>query len=584
MQNDVTDVVGLLGVWASGSGPLYDQLALGIIRLIENGEMVVGAKLPPERELAKALAVSRTTIISAYTKMQELGWLERRQGAGTWVTRPMDDAQTVIDARDGATSYAVTRVLNAATQPAPGGIDLATAAFKDADAVGEVLAALAAEDLAVYGELGGYHPLGIPELRSAVATFLSERGVPTTLNQVVITTGVQQAAQLIFSVFAPTGQPVAVESPTWNCVLDILRMLGGVVLPMPVDDEGAVLDEIARLAHTSNLRAIWMTSGYHNPTGMEVSRARVHIAARLASETQTPVIEDLTLRDLGLGSSDAPYSVAHYAPTAPVISVGSLSKLLSPVLRLAYLRAPESIVRHIARQKTVWDNGTSLLPQIVASRLFEEWRTVAASRRAAIGENLAVAETALRKLLPDWSYRAPAGGMSLWVKLPHGDTRRFAQVAMREGVEVLPGSIFHRSFTGKLRGASICGSPSRAHAPKRSRGSRGWPAPGQGNDPGPPDSGSDPQPHTLLQKSADAMKRALPAAGIDSSIAKRLASCSTRSASLCTGDPPHRAADLCPRTLQGAPRRGNRGIDVHVACAGNFSHCLALLTHPWVSS
>lgn len=443
MQAESADLAGLLGLWASGAGPLYDQLALAVIRLVEGGDLLVGARLPPERELAKALAVSRTTIISAYAQLQEAGWVERRQGAGTWVTRPASDARSLLEGNDGRTSYAITRVLNAAVEPPLGVVDLATAAFKDANHVNRVLSALPAEDMADYGELGGYHPLGIPELRGAVATHLSQRGIPTTLNQVIITTGVQQAAHIIFSVFAPTGHPVAVESPTWNGVLDILRMLGGVVLPLPVDEEGVVLRDITRLGRTSNLRALWMSSGYHNPTGVEVSRARVQEAARLASDTRTPVIEDVTLRDLGVEPGDAPHTVAHYAPTAPVITVGSLSKLLCPILRLGYIRAPENVVRQLARQKTVWDNGTSLLPQIVATRLLSDWRTIAEERRHVAAINLSIATEAIRHLLPDWTFRTPDGGLALWATLPGGDSRQFAQRALRERVEILPGTIFH---------------------------------------------------------------------------------------------------------------------------------------------
>lgn len=444
MQSESTDLASLLGVWASGAGPLYDQLALAVVRLVESGDLLVGARLPPERELAKTLAVSRTTIISAYAKLQESGWLERRQGAGTWVTRPQEDLSRLIDVHDGRTSYAVTRILNAAMEPAPGVIDLATAAFKDARHVHRVLAGMTEEELADYGELGGYHPLGIPELRSAVATYLSQRGIPTALNQVVITTGVQQAAHIVFSLFAPTGHPVAVESPTWNCVLDILRMLGGVVLPLPVDDEGVVLRDIRRVGSSSNLRALWMTSGYHNPTGVEVARSRVSEAARLANDSQTTVIENISLRDLGLHGGDAPDTVAHYAPTGSVITVGSLSKLLSPVLRLGYVRAPVDIVRQLARQKTVWDNGTSLVPQIVAARLLPEWRESTGERRHAVADNLVTAAEAIARSLPGWSFRPPDGGLSLWVTLPEGgDALRFAQLAMRKGVEVLPGSIFH---------------------------------------------------------------------------------------------------------------------------------------------
>lgn len=443
MQDESVDLASLLNVWASGTGPLYDQLALAIVRLAESGDLVVGTRLPPERELARSLAVSRTTIISAYAKLQELGWLKRRQGAGTWISRPWEDPQLVIQADDGRTSYAVTRVLDAAVAPGPGVIDLATAAFKDGHHLSEVLSELTPQDVVGYGELGGYHPLGIPELRSAVADYLSQRGIPTALDQVIITTGVQQAVHIIFSVLAPAGRPVAIESPTWNCVLDILRMLGAVVVPMPVDAGGVELDEIATRAHSTNIRAVWMTSGYHNPTGAEVLESRVQRAARLTTAAQIPIVEDISLRDLGLSDREPPPTVAQCAPTAPVITVGSLSKLLSPALRLGYLRAQRDVIRQLARQKTVWDSGLSLLSQVVALRLLPHWRALTDERRRTAATNRAIATEAIRRALPDWTFRPPDGGLSLWVSIPDMDPRRFAQLAVRERVEILPGTIFH---------------------------------------------------------------------------------------------------------------------------------------------
>jgi DNA-binding transcriptional MocR family regulator len=452
MQDESADLAGLLNVWASGTGPLYDQLALAIVRLAESGDLVAGTRLPPERELAKALAVSRTTIISAYAKLQELGWLTRRQGAGTWISRPREDPRLLIQADDGRTSYAVTRVLDAAVAPGPGVIDLATAAFKDGHHLHEVLSGLTPQDVVGYGELGGYHPLGIPELRAAVADYLSHRDIPTTLDQVIITTGVQQAVHIVFSVLAPAGHPVAVESPTWNCVLDILRMLGAVVVPMPVDEGGVRLDEISARTHSTNIRAVWMTSGYHNPTGVEVLEARVRHAARLTAATQIPIVEDISVRDLGLGDHEPPPTVAQCAPTAPVITVGSLSKLLSPALRLGYLRAQPDVVRQLARQKTVWDNGVSLLSQVVALRLLADWRSLTDERRRSSAANCAIATEAIRRALPDWGFRPPDGGLSLWVTIPDMDPRRFAQLAIRERVEILPGTIFH---WGELPTSSI---------------------------------------------------------------------------------------------------------------------------------
>lgn len=91
------DIANALADWASGDGPLYSRLAAGIRRAVQRGALPIGTRLPPERRLAQSLAVSRSTVVAAYEQLKSEGWLESRQGSGTWIRRPRRDWEHVLD-------------------------------------------------------------------------------------------------------------------------------------------------------------------------------------------------------------------------------------------------------------------------------------------------------------------------------------------------------------------------------------------------------------------------------------------------------------------------------------------------------
>ncbi|WP_283133396.1 PLP-dependent aminotransferase family protein [Rhizohabitans arisaemae] len=432
----------VLGIWARGTGPLYDRLALAIQRRIESGDVPIGTRLPSERALAKSLSVSRTTVINAYARLDDLGWLERRQGAGTWVARRV---ASPADPQDPAVketrSYAVLRVLRAALEPAPGVIDLAAAAFKDADGVVDALAATTPEEIVANGELGGYLPLGFPVLRDAVAVHLSGLGIPTLPGQVVVTTGVQQSTALLFTALARERNLVAIETPTWNGTIDLLRHLGMAALPLPPACGDDFAASAARVAGTRRPGLIWLTSGFHNPTGLRLTGAHAKAIAELAAEIDVPIVENATLLEYRLGAQPG-HTVAQHAPDGPIITVGSLSKTLSPGLRLGWIRAPRSVVTRIARLKSLLDSGASLIPQLVATRLLARSHEIVGERRQRLQANCRIMDAGLSAELPEWTWRRPDGGMALWAELPRGTGLNFAHVAARYGVEVVPGSVF----------------------------------------------------------------------------------------------------------------------------------------------
>ena len=160
--------------------------------------------------------------------------------------------------------------------------------------------------------------------------------------------------------------------------------------------------------------------------------------ARIAVELGVPVIDDGTLADLVLDGAPPPL-IASFAPDAPVLTIGSLSKLMWPGLRIGWVRAPEPIVERLARLKSANDLGSPLLTQAIAVRLLGVLDEARRLRKLELKPRRDVMADLLKDHLPDWNFRLPAGGLFFWVKLPVGDSREFAQVALRHGVLILPG-------------------------------------------------------------------------------------------------------------------------------------------------
>jgi DNA-binding transcriptional MocR family regulator len=123
-----------------------------------------------------------------------------------------------------------------------------------------------------------------------------------------------------------------------------------------------------------------------------------------------------------------------------VLTIGSLSKLVWPGLRLGWIRAPEPIIQRLARLKSAMDLASPITTQAVAARLFGALDVVRALRRQQLKPRRDLLASLLGERIPEWTFRVPHGGLFLWVELPSGDAREFAQFAVRHGVVALPGS------------------------------------------------------------------------------------------------------------------------------------------------
>lgn len=433
------DIVAALADWANGDGPLYGRLAAGVRGAVQRGALPVGTRLPPERRLAQALAVSRSTVVAAYEQLKTEGWLDSRQGSGTWISRPRGDWEQVGADDERLADLGRTDVLR---HVAPGPVIALTAAAVAADPLVVELSAELPRSLAAMEQRHGYAPVGIEVLREAIAARLSRQGLPTAPQQVLVTSGAQQAIFLAALSYVRPGDSVVVENPGYPGALDAFRAVNARVRPLALDDDGGRRDLLDELLGRSGARLAYLVPTFHNPTGIVMSAGRRREIARIVREHRVPLLEDDVLRGTDLAGEPLPPPIAASDPDGFVLNLGSMSKVFWAGLRVGWLRAPEHVVARLAKLKGAVDIGTPLAEQVLAAHLLARADEVIARRRAALAARLDLLDQLLSDLLPEWTYVRPRGGLSLWVKLPHGDAGEFAQVALRHGVSIVPGAVF----------------------------------------------------------------------------------------------------------------------------------------------
>jgi DNA-binding transcriptional MocR family regulator len=162
--------------------------------------------------------------------------------------------------------------------------------------------------------------------------------------------------------------------------------------------------------------------------------------ARLAEELHVPVLEDNTLGDIVLSAAPPP-PIGAFTSEGTVLSVGSMSKLFWAGLRVGWIRAGETPLSRLIHQKVVSDMGSSVPSQCLAAHVLAQSEKVKRARKKEVTATLDLFERLIGEHLPGWTFRRPQGGLVLWAKMPHGDAAELAQVALRHGVSIVPGSL-----------------------------------------------------------------------------------------------------------------------------------------------
>src|SRR5437588_1917956 len=288
------DVLRLLaeeiGDWSGGSGPLYRQLATAIARAVERGAVAHGSRLPAERALAAAISVSRGTAVAAYDQLVAEGLIERRRGSGTYA---IGRGSLALPAgREG--SALVARLVDRSARPTDV-IDLSISVLHDAQALPPV--GVTSTDLIGVAPDTGYSPWGLVGLRTAVADLLDTWGLPTRPEQVVITTGAQQAISIAAACWVRPGDVVVVDDPTYPGAVSAFTAAGAELIGVPVDSRGVRVDAL-RSALADRPALVYLQSTLHSPTGVVLAEGRRDAIATLLAEARVPLVEDIALAGL----------------------------------------------------------------------------------------------------------------------------------------------------------------------------------------------------------------------------------------------------------------------------------------------
>ncbi|MCW2776335.1 MAG: GntR family transcriptional regulator, partial [Frankiales bacterium] len=384
----------LLPEWrgAAPGRPGYAALAAAVRALVLDGRVAVGARLPAERDLAGQLGVSRTTVTAAYDALRASGHAVSRQGAGTFAALPAGARASWSDAGPGLLDLAL-----ASPEPLPGLVEGALER--------------AAPRLARHLRATGYVPPGLPELREALAARCTARGVPTTADQVLVTSGAMGALALAGRLLAP-GDRVLADGPTYPNALEALRAGGGRVASVPLLPDGWDVEAHAAAYRQVGPTLAYLVADFHNPTGLVLDAPGREALVAAAARNGVSLLVDETLADLALEGQQLPPPVAAYDEDGRVLTVGSMSKSHWGGLRVGWLRGPADVVARLVEARAAVDLAPPVLDQLVALELLAD-DTAVARRQRQVAERRDVALEALGAQLPDWEVRRPAGGLSL---------------------------------------------------------------------------------------------------------------------------------------------------------------------------
>lgn len=420
-------IAALLGTF--DRAPAYRGLAEGLRVLVTDGRVPVGARLPSERELTDALAVSRTTVARAYAELRDHGYLVSRQGSGSVASLP------------AGRGHRGDHLLPPGDLPADK-IDLTCAAPLPGPGV---LAAYerAVAELPGYLAGTGYYPSGLAVLREAVARSYEARGLPTSPDQVMITPGALAGVAIAARALLSTGGRAVTESPTYPNAIATLTATGARLVGSDVslrgDDATAVAGLVATVRQVAP-RAAYLIPDFHNPTGAlmpDIGRQEVaHALAALG----TAAIVDESMVGLALDGQVMPLPFASYAPDT--VSVGSLSKSVWGGLRIGWLRIPPARVEACFRARLSLDLGAPLLEQLVATELLSHEEELLAHRREHLRASRDAALSAVASHLPQWRVSRPGGGLNLWCELPEPLSTALVPKAAAHDVLVASGPSF----------------------------------------------------------------------------------------------------------------------------------------------
>lgn len=402
------------------SGPKYLAIADAIADAVAAGSLRAGDRLPPQRELAKALAVDLTTITRAFSEAQRRGLLDGRVGRGSFVRGPNLDqspsAPTVVD-------------MSMNMPPQPDAARLRERITRDTAALmgsADALTQLHYQDSA-----------GIASHREAAAHWLSARLGPLDVNQLIVSSGAQSALAAILGITLKRGDALCAGELTYPGLKAVAERGGYRIIPLAMDAEGILPDAFEAACRTAKPKALYVVPTIDNPTTATMNLSRRRAIAAIAEHHGVIIIEDDAY---GALPAQAPAPLVTLAPEI-TWHIASLSKCATPALRIAYVVTP-GVPETLRLSAEI--RATSLMASPLTSALAARWSTNGALDELveAIRYENIERQAIARRTLSTYAIAHPEGH-HLWLPLPtHWRRTEFVAHALHSGLSVVPSDTF----------------------------------------------------------------------------------------------------------------------------------------------
>ncbi|NHI01107.1 PLP-dependent aminotransferase family protein [Oceanimonas sp. MB9] len=420
----------------------YRQLAEKFITDIQAGRLAPGERLLSLRQLARQHGISMSTAVSCYAELESLGWLVARPKAGFFVAAGRPVAPAPEWASFASRVATPERGRSRARERNGGPLGTALLGLDEATRNGldrsfrRALAATA-------GRIGEYPPpLGEPALLAALTSHFSQAGFALGADELMITHGCMAAVQSALEICTRPGDAVAISSPCYNGLLELLAHMSRRIVEIPSRADGIDLDQLERLMAEGTVQAGLFCTSHMNPQGITMSVAQKQRLARLASRYRVPVIEDDVYLELAHGDR-MPLPAAWYDEEGYVIWCGSVSKTLSPGYRLGWCR-PGRFGAAMASRLF----GVPTLVQLAMADFIDTGayaRHLRRTRIRLIRQKQFYLDYLARRLPSGSRIAQPDGGLVLWLQVPGLAAEALGQAARGAGLDIRTGDLFTAS-------------------------------------------------------------------------------------------------------------------------------------------
>jgi DNA-binding transcriptional MocR family regulator len=449
--------------------PLYLKVARQIEGQIRKGALRVGDRVPSIRGMKRQQGVSVSTVLQAYFWLENQGWIEPRPQSGFYVRLPFGELVPEPDfhtSRSAPTEVGILNVLHevVASIGDPGKVALGAAAASPVlypnRRLNRIIHKVTREDPAHSGRYD--FAAGIGNLRRQIARRSIIHGCSFSPNELVITCGGMEALNLGLRAVARAGDVIAMESPTYFAILQIIESLGMKAIEIPTHPRlGMDLDALKIAIRKHRVRACISITNAHNPLGFILEDTYKKDLVSLLTKNNVPLIEDDIYGDVTF-SSVRPKTAKAFDTEGIVLLCSSFSKVLAPGFRVGWIQ-PGRFLDAVTRLKFINTLASPSLPQLTIAEFIESggYDRYLRGLRTVLANQVNLYSQAVAKYLPEGTkVSRPAGGYVLWVELPESiDALALYRAALAQGISIVPGLICSPSGRFKNHIRLSCGQP-----------------------------------------------------------------------------------------------------------------------------